>query len=418
MHHVSTSSTQHPAKIRAKSIEEIAAASGGAQRRGLAQILTPKQIDFFSQNRQSPMVVVDLDIVAENYLALQASMPRAKIFYALKANPAPEVARLLTTMGSSFDTASVPEIEACLAAGCPADRISYGNTIKKASDIARAYELGVRLYAFDSEVELAKIEAHAPGSRVFCRILTSGEGADWPLSKKFGCEPEMARDLMVTASKMNVIPYGISFHVGSQQSNLSQYDIAIGTSAGLFRDLATNHGIHLKLVNVGGGFGTRYRKDIPAVEEYGVAITNSFMKHFGDNIPEIIIEPGRGMVGNAGVIQTEVVLISKKSYKAQERSWVYLDVGKFGGLAETMDEAIQYSIVPENPVDESCPTQPVIIAGPTCDSADVLYEKSSYSLPSNVKVGDKLYILSTGAYTTSYSAVGFNGFAPLKAFCI
>jgi ornithine decarboxylase len=140
----------------------------------------------------------------------------------------------------------------------------------------------------------------------------------------------------------------------------------------------------------------------------------AFTRHFGNDLPEIIVEPGRSLVGDAGVIQSEVVLISRKSL-GDDKRWVYLDIGKFTGLAETADESIKYRL--KTPADGG-PTGPVIIAGPTCDSYDILYEKTEYRLPVDLKIGDKVEILSTGAYTSSYAAVGFNGFAPLKTYCI
>lgn len=377
--------------------------------------MTEKIARFFAESRPAtPCLVVDLDVVGDNYDRLTAAMPDSRIFYAVKANPAPEILRLLAERGSCFDTASVPEIEDCLAAGATPDRISFGNTIKKASDIARAHALGVSLFAFDSIEELEKIAAHAPGARVFCRILTSGEGADWPLSRKFGCEPDMARDLLLRAAEMDVVPYGVSFHVGSQQRDVGQWDLALATTAAIFRDLE-ERGVTLRMVNLGGGFPTRYLADVPTSADYGSAIEGALRRHFGNRLPETIVEPGRGMVGNAGIIQSEVVLIARKSAQEAERRWVYLDIGKFGGLAETMDEAIKYPIVTDH---DGGATESVIIAGPTCDSADVLYEKTDYRLPVGLKIGDRVSILATGAYTTTYAAVNFNGFAPLRAYYI
>jgi ornithine decarboxylase len=376
-------------------------------------MMTEKIARFFAEQQPAtPCLVVDLDVVNDNYEKLSGALPDARIFYAVKANPAREILELLVTLGSCFDTASVPEIEMCLAAGAAPDRLSFGNTIKKASDIARAYELGVRLFAFDSIAELEKIAEFAPGSKVFCRILTSGEGADWPLSRKFGCEPHMARDLLLEASRMNVVPYGVSFHVGSQQRDIGQWDIALGQTAALFRELE-ELGVSLKMVNLGGGFPTRYLRDVPTSQQYGAGILAALHRHFGNRIPETIIEPGRGMVGNAGIIQSEVVLISRKSAN-DPRRWVFLDIGKFGGLAETMDEAIQYPIVSHR----NGPTESVILAGPTCDSADVLYERADYCLPLDLRIGDRVEIRATGAYTTTYSAVNFNGFAPLASYYI
>ncbi|MDE1148843.1 MAG: type III PLP-dependent enzyme [Azospirillaceae bacterium] len=376
--------------------------------------MTEKIARFFAENTPAtPCLVVDLDVVANNYDKLHEALPEARIFYAVKANPAPEILKLLVEQGSCFDTASIPEIQYCLQAGATPDRVSFGNTIKKASDIARAHALGIGLFAFDSMEELEKIAEHAPGARVFCRILTSGEGADWPLSRKFGCEPEMATELLLAAASMNVVPYGVSFHVGSQQRDLTQWDFALAQTAQIFRDLEEK-GVMLRMVNMGGGFATRYLKDIPSESEYGNAIEDSLRKHFGNRLPETIIEPGRSMVGNAGVIRSEVVLISRKSHR-DDRRWVYLDIGKFGGLAETMDEAIKYKI--QTPHDGG-PAEPVILAGPTCDSADVLYEKTDYPLPVDLRIGDKIDILATGAYTTTYSAVNFNGFSPLASYYI
>jgi ornithine decarboxylase len=373
-----------------------------------------KKIDRFLADKRpaTPCLVIDLDVVADNYRKLHRAVPSAGIYYAVKANPAPEILNLLTRMGSSFDIASVSEIDMVLDTGATAERISYGNTIKKEADIATAYQRGVRLYAFDSEAELGKIAKAAPGSKVFCRILTSGANADWPLSRKFGCDVQMAKKLLIDASKRSVVPHGVSFHVGSQQRDPGQWDTAVEQAAWLFRECKDN-GIRLAMLNIGGGFPTRYRKKLPGMKVYGTAIEESLSRHFGNRIPDVIVEPGRQMVGSAGVIQTEVVLISRKSDDDPKR-WVYLDIGKFGGLAETMDEAIQYPIV--------SPRQgalgPVVIAGPTCDSADIIYEKSDYRLPHALAIGDKLEIRATGAYTTTYASVAFNGFQPLQCYCV
>jgi ornithine decarboxylase len=357
--------------------------------------------------------VVDVDLVAHSWSELARSLPQARIFYAVKANPANEIVSRLARLGSSFDTASMGEIDLCLRHRVSPDRISFGNTIKKERDIAAAYAKGVRMYAFDSEAELEKLARSAPGSKVYCRVLMACEGAEWPLSRKFGCEPEMAADLMVRAKELGLDPYGISFHVGSQQTDLAQYDKALAQTVALFETLRAR-GVELRMVNMGGGFPSRYRTDVPSIEAYGAAIREALARRFGDRQPEVIVEPGRGIVGDAGVIQAEVVLVSEKGGDDQRR-WVYLDVGKFHGLAETMDEAIKYRL--QTPHDGGA-TAPVVLAGPTCDSADILYEKADYRLPEALKAGDKVLILATGAYTTTYSAVGFNGFPPLASVCI
>ena len=377
-------------------------------------VVNKKIAKFLAEQKpETPCLIVDLDIVTQAYKLLRRYLPLARVFYAVKANPAPEVVGALKDLGSSFDVASRNEIDLCLGRGVAPDNVSFGNTIKKERDIAYAYEKGVRLFAFDSQAELEKLSRTAPGARVFCRILVECAGADWPLSRKFGCAPEMAVELLRQARDMGLDPYGVSFHVGSQQTDLSQWDSAIGRAAKMFSALAETD-INLRMVNVGGGFPAKYRGDVPAVVNYANAVMAAMTAHFGNNLPEMIIEPGRSIVGDAGVIQSEVVLISRKSANDPKR-WVYLDVGKFGGLAETMDEAIKYRI--KTPADGG-PRGPVVIAGPTCDSADILYERTVYRLPLDLKVGDRVEILSTGAYTSSYSTVNFNGFAPLKTYCI
>jgi ornithine decarboxylase len=375
---------------------------------------TQRILDFINTRRPNgPCMVLDLEVVRENFHNFEMALPESKIFYAVKANPAPEILRLLASLGSSFDTASVAEVEMALDAGATADRISFGNTIKKERDIARAFELGIRLFAVDCVEEVEKVARAAPGSRVFCRVLTDGAGAEWPLSRKFGCVPAMAVDVLRAAQKLGLESYGVSFHVGSQQTDLSAWDRALGDAKQVFDTLA-QEGITLKMVNMGGGFPTRYLKDVPTAQAYGQAIFQALSRHFGNRLPETIIEPGRGMVGNAGVIKAEVVLVSKKADNDNVR-WVYLDIGKFGGLAETMDEAIRYQITTPRDGDHSAPC---VLAGPTCDSADVMYEKNPYPLPISLTIGDEVLIEGTGAYTTTYSAVAFNGFEPLRSYVI
>ncbi len=376
--------------------------------------MTERIRDFLRRRRDDgPCLVVDLDVVRENFLAFAHALPDTRVFYAVKANPAPEVLSLLAGLGSCFDAASVAEIEMALAAGATADRISFGNTIKKERDIARAYELGVRLFAVDCTAEVDKVARVAPGARVFCRILFDCAGADWPLSRKFGCDPAMAVEVLEHAHRSGLEAHGVSFHVGSQQRRTQAWDQALKAAASIFRACA-ERGIALSMVNLGGGFPAKYVKEVPPVETYGRSIFRALRKHFGNAIPETIIEPGRGMVGNAGVIEAEVVLVSKKS-EADKLRWVYLDIGKFGGLAETMDEAIRYPIRTPRDGDR---VGPCVLAGPTCDSVDVMYEKQPYELPVSLEIGDKLLIEGTGAYTATYSAVAFNGFPPLKTYHI
>ncbi|TVR96876.1 MAG: type III PLP-dependent enzyme [Rhodospirillales bacterium] len=377
--------------------------------------MTPKIADFLRiQRPPTPCLVVDLDVIAENYRSLHHALPLVAIYYAVKANPARPVLERLVGLGCSFDAASAWEVDECLAVGADPAVISYGNTVKKRRDIAHAFDRGVRMFAFDSREELEKLAQEAPGSKVYCRILTISEDAQWPLSRKFGCSLAMARDLMLRAADAGLQPHGLSFHVGSQQTNPKWWDVAIGRSAMVFSDLR-EAGLDLAMLNLGGGFPARYRGDsLPPIERFASEIMQSVQRHFGNRIPELIIEPGRSIAAEAGVIRTEVVVVARKGYDDPDR-WVYFDVGKFGGLAETMDEAIQYPIV--TPHDGGA-VGPVKIAGPTCDGADILYENCGYTMPLALRSGDQVELLSAGAYTSVYASQRFNGFAPMAEYYI
>ncbi len=363
----------------------------------------------FADQQPTPTLIVDLDLIRRKFLELQGSLPMAGIYYAMKANPMTEVIELLAELGSNFDVASRYELDQLIGLGISPSRISYGNTIKKKEDIKYFYEKGVRLYATDSENDLKNIAKYAPGVKTFFRILTEGTGADWPLSRKFGSHPDTIYHLILQAVELGLNPWGISFHVGSQQRDIGQWDDAVARCKYLF-DAVAEEGIELKMINIGGGFPANYVDPTFSVNEYTEEILRFIREDFGDHLPEIILEPGRSLVADAGFIVSEVVNVSRKS-KNNLYQWVYLDVGKFGGMIETIDESIKFPIwFPREGLAEE-----IILAGPTCDSMDILYEHYRYHMPEGVQPGDKVYIFTTGAYTQSYSSVNFNGFPPLRA---
>lgn len=375
---------------------------------------TFQRIKNFAENKETPFVVIDTATVSKHYDELLENFQYAKIYYAVKANPAPQILQLLKDKGSNFDIASIYELEKVLNIGVSPDRCSYGNTIKKSKDIRKFFEKGVRMFATDSEADLRNIAIAAPGSRIYVRILTEGtETADWPLSRKFGCQMDMAMDLLVLARELGLDPYGVSFHVGSQQRDIGAWDAAIGKVKNIFERLEAENGITLKMINLGGGFPANYIQKTNTLETYASEITRFIQEDFGDDFPEIILEPGRSLISNAGVLVSEVVLISRKSTSSLNR-WIFTDVGKFSGLIETLGEAIKYPIY----TDKNGELEEVVIAGPTCDSADIMYENYKYGLPLNLAIGDRLFWLSTGAYTTTYSAIEFNGFPPLQDYYI
>ena len=367
--------------------------------------------DFLAENAlPTPFVVVDLDIVADRYRKLADAIPAADIFYAIKANPAPQILELLVRLGSNFDVASPAEVDMCLAAGADPSRISYGNTVKKSVDIEYAYAKGVRLFAFDCDAELDKLIHAAPGATLFCRVMTDGGGADWPLSRKFGCGAEMAMHLLTRASEKGH-PVGVSFHVGSQQRDPQAWNAALEKVGRVFEHMRML-GVTPALVNIGGGFPGHYSNEVPAVEAYGRAITMALHRWLGDDLPRVIAEPGRYMCADAGVMQSEVVLVSRRSLEDDNR-WVYLDAGVYTGLTESLGESIKFRIVTPH---DGGPTGRVCLAGPTCDSADIMYEQTDYQMPLALEAGDRVTILSTGSYTTTYSTVGFNGFPALRDY--
>lgn len=356
---------------------------------------------------ERPTLVLDLDRVAQQYTALAAGLGSAHIHYAVKANPAPQILSRLAALGSGFDAASRVEIQMCLDAGAAPSHISFGNTVKRPSDIAFAHSVGVDVFAADATEELDKIAQNAPGAQVYIRLLVEASGADWPLTRKFGTTQQNALDLMAHAQSLGLRPVGLSFHVGSQTRDPAMWAPVLDGIAAVWH-AALAEGFPLDLLNIGGGFPAFYGEDIPHPTAYAARVMAQVNARFPD-VPRIMAEPGRSMVAEAGMIAAEVLLVSRKSPDDLHR-WVYLDIGKFSGLAETMDEAIRYQFA----TDRDHETMgPCILAGPSCDSADVLYEKRPVALPLGLKSGDRIWIRNCGAYTTTYASIGFNGFPPL-----
>ena len=356
---------------------------------------------------QTPCVVIDLDVVESKFHDLASALPETELCYAVKANPGGPVIERLATIGSSFDVASVPEIDLVLSCGVSPSRISYGNTLKKQRDIAYAVAKGITRFTVDSDDELDKVLSELPSAEICVRLFHECNGADWPLSKKFGCGPSDATRLLIEAGQRGATT-GMSFHVGSQQRNLDSWEEPLRIISEIFEHVARQT-TRPEFVNLGGGFPGSYLDEMPTIDRYGAAIRESLERVFGGHMPRLMAEPGRYLVADAGTLHTEVVLVSDRDIDA--RRWVYIDCGVFGGLAETLGESIRYRLTTDRDDD---PSTDIVLAGPTCDSADIIYEKAGYQLPVTLVPGDIVRIASTGAYTTSYSAIGFNGFAPLR----
>ena len=363
-------------------------------------------------NVDKPTLVLDTELVAQQYHALKLGLGFAHIHYAVKANPTREIIERLVEIGSHFDAASRGEIELCLSQGAEPQHISFGNTIKKPGDIRFAHNAGITLFAADAEEELEKIAENAPGAEVYIRVIVENSQADWPLSRKFGCRASMVPDLFARAVELGLSPLGLSFHVGSQTRRAEYWAPVLDSVAEIWNDLKAR-GYAPSLLNIGGGFPAFYGDPIDTPTSYASKVMALVTERFGA-VARVMAEPGRGMVAEAGAILAEVVLVSKKSDDDAHR-WVYLDIGRFSGLAETEGEAIRYALTTTRDFD---PMGPCILAGPSCDSADVLYEKRPVALPLTLKAGDKVVIRNAGAYTSAYSSVGFNGFPPLDVIVL
>ena len=353
----------------------------------------------------TPRLELDVHAAVGAFSALADALPGTGVHYAVKANPHPALLRSLHQAGCRFDVASPAEVRAALAAGAQPDTLVYSNPVKRRSDIVEAAALGVSLFVVDSPQETRKVAQAAPGSSVLCRLVTSGAGSDWPLSRKYGVSTAEALDILLLAAHLGLDPAGVSFHVGSQQRDPGAWATPVAASARVFAGLRT-HGLRPWLLDLGGGFPARLAGDEPAVADYASAIRTALRASFGSDLPRTLIEPGRGIVGEAGTVVTSVVEVVDRG----GTRWVFLDCGVFTGLVETLEEAIRYPLRTSR---DGGPVGPCVVAGPTCDSADVLYQNEPRMLPLALAEGDEVRIDCAGAYSTCYSTVGFNGFDPL-----
>jgi ornithine decarboxylase len=361
----------------------------------------------------TPCLVVDTDVVADRIARFTALFPDALIRYAVKANPEPAVLRTLVAAGVGFDVASPAEIDAALACGADPAQVAYGNPVKKAAAIGYAHRRGVREFTSDAAGDVDAVARAAPRSLVSIRMLVDGPGSVTPFGEKFGCDPVEARDLATRAATLG-LRVGLGFHVGSQQLDAQAWEIGVATAGRVAGELAAD-GVPVERLNIGGGFPCGYVDGCPPLETVAKTVASALARAFPGRPPELMLEPGRAVVAEAGVLRTEVVLVARRPHRAGTR-WVYLDVGRYNGLAETENEYVRYRL---EPVDgRGGPVEPVVLAGPTCDGDDVLYQRTRYELPADVRAGDRYDLLEAGAYTASYSSVAFNGIPPLRVHCI
>ena len=354
----------------------------------------------------TPCLVIDLAVVRARYAELCAELPEARVYYAVKANPEPAVLAALAAAGSGFDVASPGEIELVLRNGGSPDSLCYANPVRKLSDAAAAAAAGVRLFVSDSSEDLTVLADAAPGASVLVRMAVDESGSATPFGGKFGCSEAEAAALLRRASALGLDAAGLSFHVGSQQTRPAAWADGVAAAA----RVATAFGAPPRVLDVGGGFAVRYREGVPGLAGYAAVIRAAVRRHFPSRPPALAVEPGRLLVAEAGVLHAQVVRVSRRH---DGRRWVYLDIGRYGGLAETEGEAIGYRLATRH---DGGPAAAAVLAGPTCDGDDVLYRE--VPLPVALRAGDTVRLLTAGAYTASYSSVGFNGLPPLAVHCV
>ncbi|WP_405901765.1 type III PLP-dependent enzyme [Streptomyces sp. NBC_00727] len=368
-------------------------------------------------------LVYDLDGIGRQYAALTAELPGVEVRFAMKACPVDEVLVQLARLGSGFDAAGPQEIAQALRTGVKPGLIHYGNTVKSDRNIAEAYRLGVRDFATDSREDVAAVAQHAPGSRVFCRVSTTGSGALWGLSHKFGCSPEDVLRVLGDARAAGLVPSGLSVHVGSQQMTAEAWVEAIETLAALL-DAVNLQGIVPDRINLGGGLpalGVLDRSGRPLEPPVGKmfrAIRDGMERLSAVNAGPLrfLLEPGRHLVADHGAIRAHVArLTSRQRLDGTREDWLYLSCGKFNGLYE-MDQ-LRYRL--EFPSHPDGRFVEALVAGPTCDSDDAYArEGGAVRVPHAVASGDPVWVHSCGAYATAYTTRGFNGFAPLPYTCV
>jgi len=365
---------------------------------------------FNIQDLPKPAMIIDSSLIKEKFLSLQNLIEGVNVFYSVKTNPHIEILRLLNSLGSGFEIASLQELKDLINLGIPANKIISGNTLKTPEFIEAAYKYGVNYFAFDSEHEIDKLAELAPGAKVSLRVTVDNTGSEWPLSKKFGAPISKALDLLKYALEKGLQPHGLTFHVGSQCMNPLAWSNALMNIAEVYF-LAKRNNIKISIINLGGGFPSKLMKAIPEIELIKDNINSIIKQTFSQEDLKFYIEPGRGIVGEAAVIISKV--IAKASRGAEE--WLILDVGVYNGLLEAV-AGIQYEIVSHHELNNVNHVDDMIaynIGGPTCDSWDTIIR--GYDLPKDLKIGDIVYILNTGAYTIS-ETTRFNGFDPPRVY--
>jgi len=353
----------------------------------------------------TPCLILDIDRVRENVDTIRQAFQQIKprIFYSVKASAEPDVLRALGEAGCGFDVASAGEIEWLEQAGLMDRDVCFSSTVKVPEHIEGAYRCGIDKYAFDSSDEVLKLARLAPGSKVILRLDVPHMGSRWPLAGKFGAAPKEAADLLRLAADHGLEPYGLTFHVGSQCIRPDTWLEALAVCGRVWNQ-ARADGLQLRSVNLGGGLPATYTEEVPTVAEIGGEVARRALETFGSDVL-YAVEPGRFIVGDAG---TMIVSVIGKAVR-RGRPWVFVDLSIYAGLLEVIG-GWTYPIVTTK---DHLPKKRTTLAGPSCDSTDVI--ALDIELP-DLEVGDRLALLTAGAYTTAYQA--YNGFRFPRALTV
>ena len=343
----------------------------------------------------SPLFLLDCDVVRRQYNSLQSALPGVGLFYALKPLPHPAVVAELRDLGGCFDVATSGEIKLVRAAGVPPERCIHTHPIKTDAEIRAALRFGIRTFVVDNPDELRKFRQHRARAEVLLRLSFRDPTAVVDLSRKFGCEPAAVAPMLELAQSLGVTVRGLSFHVGSQVAEPKKYVEAIGVCAELMEQTGASGLADLTLLDIGGGFPIAYGGTMQPIREFCRPIRLALKK-----LPRgvrVIAEPGRFIAGPSG---TSVATVVGRAQR-EGRWWYYLDDGLYGSYnGQLYDHALYPIDVPGR----TGPTHPSVLAGPTCDSIDVVRE--DIPLP-ELQIGDLVVGRMMGAYTAC-SATDFN----------
>jgi len=357
---------------------------------------------------KTPFIIIDLRDVEEKYATLKAELPEIDIFYAVKCNPEQQILETLKKSGSNYEIASIGELHRLQSIDVKPAEIIYSNPVKPADHIEEAHKAGVFRFAFDNAEELEKLARYAPGASVYLRISVSNHGSLINLANKFGANREHAVPLLSLAKDLGLVPHGLAFHVGSQSESLELWDEAFDQSVEILKALEEK-GMRLDMLNIGGGFPIRYNDKVPSIQEIAKRIRSNV-----EGLPyglQLICEPGRYLVGEAGVIATTIIGKTTR----HNIQWAYADVGRFQAFVEMFESnKLHYPIFTSiDQLQTSVPKSLYTVTGPSCDSYDTI--ERNVDLPTNLQIGDRLYFASAGAYTTVYGAP-FNDFEVPKPY--